>query len=102
MPRDAQPRLHKATPTPEQLRRHALARSLFAPTTLPRALEMEYRYTHRAQEQGDFLEGIRAAVIDKDRAPRWLHASIEAVSGAAVAAMLMPLGAQAWTVEKKL
>ncbi|WP_022703489.1 enoyl-CoA hydratase/isomerase family protein [Pseudorhodobacter ferrugineus] len=70
--------------------------------TLPRALELEYRYTHRAQEQGDFLEGIRAAVIDKDRAPRWLHGSIEAVSGAAVAAMLMPLGAQAWTVEERL
>lgn len=70
--------------------------------TLPRALELEYRYTHRAQQQGDFLEGIRAAVIDKDRAPRWLHDSIDAVSSAAVAAMLMPLGAQAWTVEEKL
>lgn len=70
--------------------------------TLPRALELEYRYTHRAQEQGDFLEGIRAAVIDKDRAPKWLHDGIEAVSGAAVAAMLMPLGAQSWTVEEKL
>ncbi len=70
--------------------------------TLPRALELEYRYTHRAQEQGDFLEGIRAAVIDKDRTPRWLHDNIEAVNSAAVAEMLMPLGAQAWTVEEKL
>ncbi|MGB3281200.1 MAG: enoyl-CoA hydratase/isomerase family protein [Pseudorhodobacter sp.] len=68
--------------------------------TLPRALEMEYRFTHRAQEMSDFLEGIRAAVIDKDRAPKWLHDSIEAVSAAEVAAMLMPLGAQAWTSEE--
>ncbi|MGO4908636.1 enoyl-CoA hydratase/isomerase family protein [Pseudorhodobacter sp. W20_MBD10_FR17] len=68
--------------------------------TLPRALELEYRFTHRAQEKSDFLEGIRAAVIDKDRKPRWLHASIEAVSTAEVAAMLAPLGPQAWTVEE--
>ncbi|RUS59092.1 enoyl-CoA hydratase/isomerase family protein [Pseudorhodobacter sp. E13] len=67
--------------------------------TLPRALELEFRYTYRAQEQGDFLEGIRAAVIDKDRQPNWLHDSIEAVSTAEVAAMLKPLGKQAWTWE---
>ena len=28
---------------------------------------------------GDTMEGIRALVIDKDRAPRWRHASVEAV-----------------------
>ena len=67
--------------------------------TLPRALELEYRFTYRAQEKSDFLEGIRAAVIDKDRKPKWLHDSIEAVSAAEVAAMLMPLGAKAWTWE---
>lgn len=67
--------------------------------SLPRALELEFRYTYRAQEKGDFLEGIRAAVIDKDRKPKWLHGSIEAVGTAEVAAMLMPLGAQGWTWE---
>ena len=65
--------------------------------TLPQALELEYRYTHRAQDMGDFLEGIRAMVIDKDRKPRWLHDKIEAVSAAEVAAMLAPLGALTWT-----
>lgn len=65
--------------------------------TLPRALELEYRFTFRAQEKGDFLEGIRAMVIDKDRAPTWLHRDIETVSGAQVAAMLAPLGAMKWT-----
>lgn len=38
------------------------------------ALEQEYRFSHRASEHGDFLEGIRAAIIDKDRQPKWKHA----------------------------
>ena len=37
------------------------------------ALAQEYRFTYRSQERGDFNEGIRAAVIDKDRAPTWQH-----------------------------
>ncbi|MBI1386426.1 MAG: enoyl-CoA hydratase/isomerase family protein [Rhizobiales bacterium] len=42
---------------------------------LDRNLEMEYRLVSRCYEVGDFLEGIRAQVIDKDRRPRWLHRS---------------------------
>ena len=35
------------------------------------ALDLEYRFTSRAQEHGSFQEGIRAAIIDKDRKPKW-------------------------------
>ena len=35
------------------------------------ALDLEYRFTSRAQEYGSFQEGVRAAIIDKDRKPRW-------------------------------
>ena len=35
------------------------------------ALDLEYRFTSRAQEYGSFQEGIRAAIIDKDRNPKW-------------------------------
>ena len=38
------------------------------------ALTLEYRFNHRAIEHGELLEGIRAAVIDKDRMPKWKHA----------------------------
>lgn len=55
------------------------------------ALDLEYRFTARAMEQGDFLEGIRAQVIDKDRRPRWADA-LEDDPGAAVERMLRPLG----------
>ncbi len=44
------------------------------------ALEVEYRFTSRAMEYGDFLEGVRALVIDKDRKPRWKHKGLEYVS----------------------
>jgi len=59
--------------------------------TIERALDLEHRYTYRAIAQGDFLEGIRAALVDRDRAPSWTHA-LDAVPVAEVAAMLMPLG----------
>lgn len=55
------------------------------------ALELEYRATWRAAEEGDFIEGIRAAIIDKDRAPNWSIADLDAVPEARVAAMLAPI-----------
>ncbi|MGY6696144.1 MAG: enoyl-CoA hydratase/isomerase family protein [Roseinatronobacter sp.] len=57
------------------------------------ALTQEYRFTWRSMEKADFLEGIRAAIIDKDRCPKWKHASVAEVSDAEVAGMLASLGA---------
>ncbi len=62
---------------------------------IERALQQEYRFTYRAAEHGDFVEGIRAAIIDKDRTPKWRHERIEDVGSLEVARMLMPLGANA-------
>jgi len=60
-------------------------------TSLEEALAIEYRFTWRSLEEGDFMEGIRAAVIDKDRAPRWAKPAISDVSEADVDAMLASL-----------
>jgi len=65
------------------------------------ALRAEYRFTHRAMEQGDFLEGVRAQIIDKDRNPHWRHADAADLPRADIAAMLEPLGAQELTFEKE-
>ena len=56
------------------------------------ALTNEYRFAHRIAARGDFQEGIRAAIIDKDRSPAWEHDTPAAPTGAEVSAMLMPLG----------
>ncbi|MCW9044618.1 MAG: enoyl-CoA hydratase/isomerase family protein [Pseudopelagicola sp.] len=63
------------------------------------ALEQEYRFTYRAMQDGDFLEGIRAQIIDKDRNPRWKH-DLNTLPAAAVSQMLMPLGEAKLTFEK--
>ncbi len=60
--------------------------------TIRAALTHEFRYTWRSAERGDFIEGIRAQIIDKDRNPRWKYPTLEEVPPAEVAAMLAPLG----------
>ncbi len=62
--------------------------------TIEGALELEYRFTSRAMEKGDFLEGIRAAIIDKDRSPRWRHDRMDGATAPEVTGMLLPLGAE--------
>lgn len=61
------------------------------------ALDLEFRFTWRAQEDSDFLEGIRAAVIDKDRKPRWRQDTAADVPPALIDRLLSPLGAEALT-----
>ena len=59
--------------------------------TVAEALVQEYRFTARAIEFGDFAEGIRAAIIDKDKNPQWKHA-LGAVPQEMVDHMRAPLG----------
>jgi enoyl-CoA hydratase/carnithine racemase len=63
------------------------------------ALAIEYRFTARAVAQGDFPEGVRAAIIDKDNQPKWTHAGVTDVTQADVDAMLADLGKDALNLE---
>lgn len=60
------------------------------------SLSREYRFTARASAQSDFLEGVRAQIIDKDRKPAWQADA----SPAHVEAMLASLGDKELTWEK--
>jgi enoyl-CoA hydratase len=55
------------------------------------SLRVEYRLVQRVLEHGDFREGVRAMLIDKDRQPRWRHRSIEEVPPGEVEAFFVPL-----------
>lgn len=59
--------------------------------TLVEALAQEYRFTYRSMEYADFLEGIRAQVIDRDFSPQWKHQNFD-VPDAHIEAMLAHLG----------
>ena len=55
-------------------------------------MTMEYRLSQAFMAGHDFHEGIRALLIDKDKAPKWQHGSIHEVSPAEVEAYFAPLG----------
>lgn len=54
--------------------------------TIEAALDHEFRFTARAMERGDFIEGIRAAIIDRDQTPNW-----RTFTGADTLAMTYPV-----------
>ena len=54
-------------------------------------MTMEYRLSQRLVGMHDFYEGIRAALIDKDRQPKWSPATVAAVDDAAITALFAPL-----------
>lgn len=64
-----------------------IIRAVRANPDIKTALDHEFRYTYRCGAQGDFIEGIRAAIIDRDKSPNWQPATPEQI-----AAMTAPLG----------
>ena len=92
-----QEKLRERSPTSvsvawEQLRR---GREL----SLRECLVMEYRTAQRCFQHRDFYEGVRAALVDKDRAPQWRPARIEDVDSQLVASYFEDLGDQELVLE---
>ena len=54
-------------------------------------LKGEFRLVQRFMAGSDFYEGIRAALVDKDHAPKWTPATLAEVDAATIDAMFAPL-----------
>lgn len=58
---------------------------------LEEALKLEYRFAYRSLAETDFREGIRSAIIDRDRDPQWNPRRIEDVDVNKMERLLSPL-----------
>ncbi len=63
--------------------------------SLADCFRMELNLVHGCFAQGDFVEGIRALIVDKDNAPRWNPPSLAQVTDGSVAAFFAPRWAPA-------
>jgi enoyl-CoA hydratase len=54
-------------------------------------MRTEFRIVSRVVRGHDFYEGVRAVIVDKDQAPHWQPAVLEAVSAAEVDRHFAPL-----------
>lgn len=61
---------------------------------LAACFRMEMSMTQECFEQGDFMEGVRALIIDKDNAPKWQPSKLQDVTDAMVDAFFR----DRWTV----
>ena len=59
--------------------------------TFEENMRNEYRIGARQVQSADFLEGVRAVIVEKDHAPQWSPATLEGVSDALVESVFAPL-----------
>ncbi|MFD3414951.1 enoyl-CoA hydratase/isomerase family protein [Streptomyces cyaneofuscatus] len=60
--------------------------------SLEAVLDQEFRVSGRIREEPDFVEGVRARIIDKDGSPQWKPATLAEVDDRTVARCFAPLG----------
>ena len=82
--------LGRNSPTSLVLALHLLREGAGSPD-LETCLDREYAANALILQGNDFYEGVRAAVIDKDRSPKWQPAELAAVDKGALVAGLVPL-----------
>src|SRR5262245_46494530 len=82
--------LAQKSPKSLKLTRMAIRNARLLPSR-EEALKVEYRLTVRLFEDGEFPEGVRALIIDKDRKPRWSPPDFAGVTPDLVRRYLTPL-----------
>jgi enoyl-CoA hydratase len=64
-----------------------------APVSMAEDLATEYRLASRIVRSHDFLEGVRAVIVDKDNRPAWDPATLAGMTDAMTDALFAPLAA---------
>jgi enoyl-CoA hydratase len=82
--------LFERSPTSLKVTLAALRRAKTLPS-LKACLELELRAGLHILKGSDFYEGVRAQIIDKDRNPKWLPATLAEIDQAAVNAHFDPI-----------
>ncbi len=83
--------LRKGSPTTLKVALRLLAEGA-ARTSFAEEMAVEYALAARICASHDFIEGVRAVLVDKDGAPRWDPATLAGVTPAQVDALFAPLG----------
>jgi enoyl-CoA hydratase len=68
-----------------------LLREAAASKTLRDCLEREFAAAHQVLASDEFYEGVRAAVVDKDRSPKWRPATLAGVTPEMLARYFQPV-----------
>jgi enoyl-CoA hydratase len=91
-PEKALKAIRRASPTSLKVTLRALRSARELPS-LEAALTQELRVSCGFLSGDDFVEGVRAQVVDKDRNPQWKPATLEEVSDSDLDRYFAPLGA---------
>lgn len=89
--RAAAAELAKRSPLAIAVSLEALRRAMTFPDRAAQ-YDQELALAVRLTTGPDFIEGVRAQLVDRDRNPRWTHASLAEVSRAEVESYFVPLG----------
>ncbi|MDG2534967.1 enoyl-CoA hydratase/isomerase family protein [Sphingomonas sp. HITSZ_GF] len=74
-----------------------LVREGRAKASFAEEMAQEYAIGSRVAQSHDFIEGVRALIVDKDNAPQWKPATLEGVTDATIDAIFAPLPeGEAW------
>ena len=83
--------LQKMSPTALKITLRNI-RSALSFAEIEQSFQQDYRISLACIAEHDFIEGIRAAIVDKDRKPAWRPDSIERVTPEIVERHFQPLG----------